>query len=143
MRESRKLRFQRLIEPRSGKRVDEAAWHEMLAALAPVAPSYLRGLLAEAGVEVDAPWGGVRQHTFDELAESLIAMEREYAAGDAERRELCRRLVIEAKDRARRVAASSASEDTRARKREMAEWMLTWLENPSVFPLWIELRRRK
>lgn len=95
-------------------------------------------------MEVDAPWGGVRQHTFEELAESLLEMEREYAAGDAARRALCRKLVIEAKDRARRVAAAGgATEDTRARKREMTEWMLIWLENPGIFPVWVELRRRK
>ena len=24
----------------------------------------------------------------------------------------------------------------------MAQWMLVWLENPEVFPAWVEIRKR-
>jgi uncharacterized protein (DUF305 family) len=27
-------------------------------------------------------------------------------------------------------------------KEEMAQWMLVWLENPEVFPAWVEARQR-
>lgn len=40
--------------------------------LAPISESYLRHLLAEAGIPVDAPFGGVRQKNFDELEQSLL-----------------------------------------------------------------------
>jgi hypothetical protein len=27
-------------------------------------------------------------------------------------------------------------------KEEMAAWMLLWLENPAVFPIWLVLRKK-
>jgi hypothetical protein len=141
MPESRKQRLLRLLEAHNLRRVDEGAWKVLTAELAPVSSSYLRTLIEAAGVPIDPPWSGVKQHTFDELAESLCALEREYTNGGDDRKRLCRELVIEAKARARRAAATS-DEETRERKREMIEWMLVWLENPGVFPVWIGLRRR-
>ena len=46
--------------------------------------------------------------------------------------------MIEAKDHARWAARNP---EKRAEKQEMALWMLTWLENPPLFPQWVKLRR--
>ena len=51
--------------------------------------------------------------------------------------------MIAAKDRARFVARNpKTSPDKKAQKDEMAQWMLVWLENPEVFPAWVEIRKR-
>lgn len=119
-----------------------------MATLAPISESYLRHLLAEIGVPVEAPFGGVRQKTFEELEQSLIEMEAAYAraqaGGDRPRAMRCRSAVIQAKDHARLSARSSkTSAEKKAMKEEMLEWMLVWLENPGVFPAWVKLRKLK
>jgi hypothetical protein len=84
---------------------------------------------------------GVRQNALDELERSLLDIGEEYAqaqaAGDAARGRRCRRLVIEGKDHARWALRRGHAE-----KEEMVLWMLTWLENPGVFPAWVGLRKK-
>ncbi len=116
--------------------------------LGPISESYLRRLLAGTGVPVEAPFGGVRQKTFEELEESLIEMEAAYAraqaAADRQRATQCRNAVIQAKDHARLSARSpKTSVGKKMIKEEMVEWMLVWLENPGVFPAWVKLRKLK
>ncbi len=85
---------------------------------------------------------GVRQDSLDELRRTLLAIERVYT-GEPERARACRRAVIEAKDHARwAVRRGKLSPEQRQQKEEMILWMLTWLENPGAFPVWIELRKR-
>lgn len=127
--------------------VTEAVWQHLLQRFAPVSESYLRDLLRDTGLPFDQPYAGVRQHTFEELEESLRAMLEVYcaaqAAGDRDRARYCRRQVIGAKDRAKFLTANSGMpESKRAEKAEMAQWMLVWLENPEVFPAWAEARKR-
>jgi hypothetical protein len=126
--------------------IDEAIWQGLLLRLAPVSESYLRELLRETGLPFAQPFAGVRQHTFEELEQSLRELLEVYtaanAAGDRERARYCRRQVIGAKDRAKFLAKSSrTSEAKRAEKDEMAQWMLVWLENPDVFPAWVSARK--
>jgi hypothetical protein len=126
--------------------IDEAVWHELLQRLAPVSESYLRDLLRETGLPFAQPFAGVRQHTFEELEQSLRELLEAYtsanAAGDRERARYCRRQVIGAKDRAKFLAKNPrAPEAKRAEKEEMAQWMLVWLENPEVFPAWVDARK--
>jgi hypothetical protein len=65
------------------------------------------------------------------------------AAGDRERARYARRQVIAARERARFASRNSrTSSGKRAVKEEMAQWMLVWLENPEVFPAWVEARKR-
>ena len=120
--------------------ITEAVWRELLARLAPVSESYLRDLLRATGLPFHQPWAGIRQHTFDELEQSLREMLLVYqeavAAGDRERARYCRRQVIAAKDRAKFLAKKKPE------KAEMAAWMLVWLENPEVFPAWVEARKK-
>lgn len=102
----------------------------------------LRAGLKAAGVELDQPWRGVEQHTFEELAASLQALTAAYAAGDTALRALARKEVIAAKDRAKFASLSpKVSPDKRAVKAEMTEWMLVWLGDPALFPAWVDLRR--
>jgi hypothetical protein len=126
--------------------IDEAVWRGLLERLAPVSESYLRELLRETGLPFAQPFAGVRQHTFEELEESLRELLEVYtaanAAGDRERARYCRQQVIAAKDRAKFLAKNRrTSEEKRAEKEEMAQWMLVWLENPEVFPAWASARK--
>ncbi len=94
-----------------------------------------------SGVPLAPLVAGVRQDSLADLERSLLALYDEYArareAGDKDRERLCRRLVIEAKDHARWSWRRG-----HAAKQEMVLWMLTWLENPGVFPAWVELRKK-
>lgn len=97
---------------------------------------------------MEPPFGGVRQKTFEELERSLVELEQVYSrakeSGDRSRAQLCRNVVIQAKDHARLAARSSrTTPEKKAIKEEMVEWMLVWLENPGVFPVWVKLRRPK
>jgi len=117
-------------------------------ALAPVSESYLRHLLVETGIPVEQPFGGVRQKTLDELEQSLLEMEEVYTrakeSGDRTRAQLCRKVVIQAKDHARLASRSAkVTPEKKALKQEMVQWLLVWLENPGVFPAWVKLRKLK
>lgn len=107
--------------------------------LAPISGSYLRRLLRESGVPLSPLIEGVRQESFEALESSLLNLLTEYERGDLASRTSVRRLVIEAKDHARWAARNP---DKRAAKQEMVLWMLTWLENPPLFPQWVKLRRQ-
>lgn len=115
--------------------------------LAPVSDSYLRSLVRACGLPLDPVVEGVRQDSFAELERTLVSLQQEYLraldAGDVRRAARCRQAVILGKDHARLAARRPrASPELRARKEEMASWMLLWLENPEIFPTWVALRRR-
>lgn len=127
--------------------ITESVWHDLLRRFAPVSESYLRELLRGAGLPFEQPYAGVRQHTFEELEESLKELLDVYlaaqASGNRDRGRYCRRQVIAAKDRAKFLASNPRTpEAKRAEKAEMAQWMLVWLENPEVFPAWAAARKR-
>jgi hypothetical protein len=127
--------------------ITEAVWQDLLRRLAPVSESYLRDLLRATGLPFDQPYSGIRQHTFEELEHSLRAMLRVYgdslAAGHRDRARYCRRQVIAAKDRAKFLAVTPhGTPEKRTQKEEMAQWMLVWLENPEVFPAWVDARKK-
>ena len=126
--------------------ITEAAWQDLLLRFAPVSESYLRELLRATGSHIDQPYAGVVQHTFEELERSLRELLAVYtaamAAGNRDRARYCRRQVIGAKDRAKFLAANlRIAPEKAAEKAEMAQWMLVWLENPEVFPAWVEIRK--
>jgi hypothetical protein len=127
--------------------VTEIVWGELLLRLAPVSESYLRELIRATGLPFDQPFAGIHQHTFEVLEQSLRDMLDVYtkamAAGNRERARYCRRQVIGAKDRARFLAQNPrTTPERKALKQEMVQWMLVWLENPEVFPTWVEARKR-
>jgi hypothetical protein len=126
--------------------ITEAVWHDLLQRLAPVSESYLRDLLRATGLPFDQPYSGIRQHTFEELEQSLLEMLQVYrealGAGDRDRARYCRQ-AIAAKDRAKWMAVTPRSTpEKRTQKEEMAQWMLVWLENPEVFPAWVDARKK-
>jgi hypothetical protein len=127
--------------------ITEAVWKDLLLRLAPVSESYMRELLRSTGLPFHQPYAGIRQHTFEELEQSLREILLVYAdataSGDRERARYCRRQVIGAKDRARYLMHNPSTDpEKRAQKEEMARWMLVWLENPEVFPIWVDARKR-
>jgi len=140
---SRKQALGDYLAARQPAAITEAVWRELLRALAPISESYLRELLRKTGLPFEQPYAGVRQKSLAELEESLREMLAVYssakAAEDREKARYCRRQVIGAKDRARFAARNP---EKRALKEEMVQWMLVWLENPEVFPAWVEIRKR-
>jgi len=127
--------------------ITESVWQNLLQRLAPVSESYVRELLRATGLPFDQPYAGIRQHTLEELEESLRQMQRVYtealSAGNRERACYCRRQVIGAKDRARYLARNPRTDpEKKTLKEEMAQWMLVWLENPEVFAAWVDARKR-
>jgi hypothetical protein len=96
-------------------------------ALAPVSESYLRKQLRESGAPLAPLIDGVRQGNLDELEASLLALVEEYQSSN---RQAVRKLVITAKDHARWT-----------HKDENLLWLITWLENPPLFPEWVRLRK--
>ena len=128
------------LEEHRPARIGEAEFAQLFTALAPVSESYLRKLVRECGVPLDAMVEGVRQTTFDDLEASLLNLLEEYEQGDAAHRMAVRRLVITAKDHAR---LATRNPEKRAEKEEMILWLTTWLENPPVFAEWVSIRRRQ
>ena len=113
-------------------------WLELKERLGPVSDHYLRKLLRASGHSLDPLVEGVRQESLAGLADSLTRLEAVYTAGALDVKKLCRALVIEAK----RHAAFALQRTGGVEKREMMEWMRVWLENPGVFPVWVEIRKR-
>jgi hypothetical protein len=126
------------IAERHPSQIGEAEFAELAHALAPVSESYLRKLVRECGVPLAPLVAGVRQGNLFELEASLCHLLQEYEHGDAKRRASVRKVVIIAKDHARLAARNPAR---RAEKDEMILWLTTWLENPPLFPAWVEIRR--
>lgn len=141
-REPKKREMIAWIGRAAPRQIGEPEWQALLSLLAPVSESYLRRLLRDwardSGVPLAPLVEGVRQESLDALESSLLKLLAEYEQGDAAARSRVRRVVIAAKDHARFAARK---EEIRAEKEEMAMWMLTWLENPPVFPEWVRLRR--
>jgi hypothetical protein len=135
------------VEARRPETIAEADFDELLRALAPLSESYLRRLLRETGIPLTPLVCGIRQDSFENLERTLLDMEREYAAAgardDASRARACRRAVIAAKDHARfSLRSRKLTAEERAAKEEMVLWLVTWLENPGVFAIWLELRKK-
>jgi len=79
--------------------------------------------------------------TLDELDAALREFARLYTVEPVRRRAL-RDVVIKTKDRARYASRNAkVTEEKRAEKAEMVQWMLVWLDDPSNFADWVTLRR--
>ena len=151
------------LETLERRRVGPAEWDALLSRLTRavgdagrVNPRYVLEVLHQTDVEVDRTLGGLpldlrgRVHTRspEAAAESLLFASAEYTrareARDAARAEDVRRAVRQAKDRLRlTLRRRNLREDTRREKQELLEWFLVWLENPGVFPAWLEAKRRR
>ena len=120
-------------------RIGDEEWVTIRNAIPNIAPEDLQIL----EIPVDPPWSGIRQHTLDELEVSLSALTGVYT-NRADLRRFCRDAVIRAKDRAKWASKSMrVAEDKRRIKAEMAEWMLVWLSDPTLFPAWVQIRQSR
>lgn len=139
VRTTKKSRVLELAASRGWSAIGEAEWAELRAALPDVSESTLRS----AGLAIAAPWKGVAQHTLEDLDLALCELTDIYGARPDLHR-YCRDVVIEARARALFLSRSArVAEEKRRLKAEMAEWMLVWLGDPAMFPVWAELRRAK
>jgi hypothetical protein len=131
---TKKQRVLHYASLRGWGKIGEDEWNELRREL----PDVSETTIQQCGIAVDAPWCGVRTHDFEDLEESLRAFSSVYAEREDLRR-LCRDRVIAAKDRARWISRRAGGDETlRARKAEMVEWMLVWLGDPAVFPVWAD-----
>ena len=135
--ESKKSRLLQWLDPAASP-VDESRFSELRTRLHPISESYLRKLLRESGVPLAPLVEGVSLSSFEGLERTLLALSDVYGCGEHG----ARRLVIEAKNHLRWSESRAADEVHRAQKREMLLWVLTWLENPMAFPVWLRLRKR-
>jgi hypothetical protein len=119
--------------------IGEAEWKELHTSLPDISDSTFRS----AGLPIEQPWLGVVQHSLEEVELSLTEVASVYEARPDLRR-YCRKQVIAAKDRAKWLSRSGRiDQEKRQTKAEMAEWMLVWLDDPSMFEAWIRARRRQ
>ena len=134
---TKRTKLSSYLEERRPALITPETLEEIRARLAPVSRSYLRGLVRRCGVPLHPLVEGVVQDDFISLGRTLTALSQCYESGDAAE---AREAVLAAKEHAgfalRRLEGAPAEQ-----KREMILWMLTWLENPSVFPGWLRLRR--
>ncbi|MGH9631311.1 MAG: hypothetical protein ACRD7E_23650 [Bryobacteraceae bacterium] len=141
--DSKKARLREWITANQPRLIDEDTWLEIRERLAHVTDSYLRRLLRETAIPLAPLVEGVSQRDFAELERTLLALQEEYQSSPGERGERCRAAVILAKDHARlHLRRQGIDQDQREVKEEMLLWMMTWLENPSLFSTWLSLRKR-
>jgi hypothetical protein len=134
VRSNKRTALAKWLEEHKPPRINPDDLPQLKHRLAPISDGYLRRLLRDCGTPLDPLVEGVRQSSLDDLERTLLAL----LGRD---RPAARRLVIEAKDRAR-FALRRLEGDAHAVKEEMILWMLTWLENPDAFPVWLRLRRK-
>lgn len=140
---SKQANLEAWLRERTPTQVALNDFDELLRLLAPITESNLRHRLRSSGFNLHPLVAGVNQDSLAELRESLLALADWHEKGNAETRRLTRRIVITAKDHAKLAAANQrVAPEKRALKAEMAVWMLTWLENPDVFPLWVPMREK-
>ena len=121
------------LNARAITRVTEAVFAELAQAFPNRKERALRQAVRGSELPLDPIVEGVRQDSLPELARTLITLQHEYQAGDQRR---IRALVLESKAHARFAVRK------RPEKREMVEWMLVWLHDPSLFETWVRLRLR-
>lgn len=140
---SRAARLEAWLREKAPVRVEMSGFDELMALFAPVEEPELRHLLRESGAKLHPIVAGVDQSTLVALRQSLVDLANCYEKGDEATRRLARRIVITAKDHAKLAARNRrVALEKREQKEVMTAWMLTWLENPGIFPLWVELREK-
>jgi hypothetical protein len=147
-KEKLRLRLQQALEAARPTVISEALAEELREAVGQSSDRMWRQLLHECGVPMVPLIEGVRQDDFLKLERTLLALAQEYMRAatwnDLPGKRRCRQFVIQAKDHARLTARNEkVAESRRAEKAEMALWMLTWLENPEIFELWLPLRKKQ
>ena len=117
------------------------------------APSdrYLLSILLETSVEVDRAIGGLpvdlrAKIPVGDLAackQSLVELARQYcSAAEPSRASDVRRAVRRTKDHLGLALRRASSPNKLSAQREAFRWLTAWLENPTVFEAWVEVRER-
>lgn len=101
-----------------------------------VSAEHLRRVLREMPLRLAPEVEGVRQDSRENLERTLVAQSEIYA-GDPVR---TRARVLEAKQHARLALRRKPEEGWR---QEVLLHLNTWLENPAIYPLWVELTKKK
>lgn len=141
-KERLRLALSTLLDRHAVTLVDESSAKRLRAELPGMSDRMFRNLLRECGLPLAPLVEGVRQDDFHDLERTLLLLAQEYAEADLARRKQVRAVVIEAKNHAKLAAANEkVSAEKREEKEEMVLWMLTWLENPSIFEIWASLRK--
>ena len=109
--------------------------------LSPISNTYLRKLLRDSQHPLHPLVEGVRQDSMEALERTLLALEGIYSESEGAIKKQCRALVIEGKLHATFALKRASSQDQMNRE-EMIEWMRIWLENPGVFPIWVQVRKQ-
>lgn len=139
-RSSKRSRLPELLGTRADP-LDESAWNYLKQQLGPISDSYLRRLLREANVSMSPLVEGVRQNSLGDLHRSLAQLSEIYNQSPPSGQRRIRTLVIEAKEKARWALRREQSNDEKLRlRKEILLWLVTWLENPAIFPLWAGVR---
>ncbi len=141
--ESKRQRLDAFLAETGTQLIDEEVLERLAVALAPISEKYLRRLLKDTGIAMSPLVEGVSQHSFVDLERTLLALQGRYeTVGRGDQRKL-RSLVVTAKDHARwTLRKPGIPEETQRGKEEILLWLLTWLENPAVFPAWVAIRKR-
>ncbi|MCL4853667.1 MAG: hypothetical protein KJZ78_20110 [Bryobacteraceae bacterium] len=146
-RNPKRDRIAEAIRESGWERIGVEEFARLQAAFVPVSARYLREAIRASGVPMSPLAEGIRQDSLEELERTLLRMQTEYQAanqaGDARRARQCRAAVIKSKDHAKWALKKAVQEEKRRERAEMILWMLTWLENPALFPDWLKLRKRK
>jgi hypothetical protein len=136
---TKKNRVLDFVAARGWNEIGEKEWRDLRSALSDVSETTLRA----SGIVIAAPWAGVATHSMEDLESSLLELGQVYE-NRPDLRRYCRDQVIAAKDRARWAARSPKVEESKRRmKAETVEWMLVWLDDPAIFPTWVQLRKQK
>jgi len=145
---SKKQRILAWLADHNWDSVTESRAGELTQAFPDCSDDTRRAAMLESGTTLAPLVEGVVQDSYKHLEATLGALLGEYLAaresGDAPRRQLIRSVVIRAKEHTELAAHNPKTHDLkRALKLEMALWLRTWLENPPLFPAWVELRKRQ
>lgn len=121
--------------------VDPETVVQIRLAVGEVSDHTLRHALLESGYPLDPMVEGVNQSTPEDLARTLLVLADLYVQAAPARRQAIRAMVIESKSHARFAADNrKLDESHREAKREALLWISTWVENPPLFPMWLNVR---
>jgi hypothetical protein len=145
---SKKQRILAWLADRQWERVSEERAAELARTFPDCSDDTRRAALLESEVALAPLIEGVVQDTYPHIEASLAALLAEYLAAeeadDKARIQLIRAVVIRGKEHAEFAANNPKVHDRKRKmKAEMALWMHTWLQNPPVFPTWVEIRKRR
>lgn len=117
----------------------------------PPSDRYLLSILLETSVEVDRAIGGlpvdlrtkIPVSDLSACKRSLVELARQYcSAADPSRSSDVRRVVRRTKDHLDLALKRARSSSQLSVQRETFRWLTAWLENPTVFEAWVEVREQ-